>query len=368
MRALGQLAGGVAHDLNQSLGLVAGYGDLALAALTAPEPDLALACEHVRVVVRAARDGGETVKRLLAFARGRTGPQFERVDLRLVLRDVAQLTAPRWRDVAEAEGHRTRVQVEIEGTRVVDGEPAALREALTNLVMNALDALPEGGTVRLCAFERPSHVEVEVIDTGVGMPPEVSARVFEPYYTTKGERGSGLGLAMVFGIVERHGGSIEVASTPGHGTTFRLRLPRAGVAADVSRGSAAAEAPERRLRILAVDDEPGLRRLVEHILRQRGHTVTVASSAEQALEQLARSPFDVVVSDLGLGSGMNGWDLAQQVRDRWPATRFVLVTGWGAALELADARPRGVDAIVAKPYHPGELIAAVRAVVTPVSV
>jgi two-component system, cell cycle sensor histidine kinase and response regulator CckA len=360
LRSLGQLASGVAHDLNQSLGLVVGYGELAAAALGQPEPDLALVRDQLRVLLRAAQDGGETVKRLLAFARGRAGTRVEHVELESVLRDVAQLTEPRWRDVAEAEGRRINVHVETDGRPIVQGDAAALREALTNLVFNALDALPEGGTITLRAVEQRSAVLLEVVDTGHGMSPEVSARVFEPYFTTKGERGSGLGLAIVFGIVEQHGGAIDVASEPGKGTRFCLSFPRAGEPAPAPPSRRQVEEPGRALRILVVDDEPSLGRLAAHILGSHGHQVTVELSAERALEHLANAPFDLVVSDLGLGTGMNGWDLAAQVRERWPGSGFVLVTGWGAALELAEARLRGVQAIVAKPYRAAELLAAVR--------
>jgi PAS domain S-box-containing protein len=362
LRSLGQLANGVAHDLNQSLAMVLGYGELALRGLHHDEPDIGLLREQVEVVVRAARDGGETVKRLLAFGRNREKTQMDSVELADVLGNVAQLTRPRWSSAAQAEGRSVEVRVQVEGAPRVHADAAALREALTSMVLNALDAMPLGGTIVLRGIELASHVQVEVEDTGHGMPAEVAAHIFEPYFTTKGERGSGLGLAMVFAIVDQHGGSIEVSSEPERGTLFRIKLPRADTAAELTPVGPVPRVPEEGMRILVVDDEPSLRLLAHHILRQQGHSVSVSPTAEEALAILAGDPIDVVISDLGLGKGLNGWELADRVRERWPAVKFILVTGWGAALELSDARLRGVHALVAKPYRPAELVAALASV------
>jgi signal transduction histidine kinase len=174
---------------------------------------------------QAALDGGETVERLLLFTRAAPDHDSQIVDLSTVVRDAAQLTAPRWRDAAQADGHPISLDIEVEGTPTIKGSPAQLRELMTNLVFNAVDALPMGGTIRLRVGAEVGHGIIEVADSGVGMSAEVQERVFEPFFTTKGERGTGLGLAMVFGIVEQHGGHIDVRSELGEGTTFRITLP-----------------------------------------------------------------------------------------------------------------------------------------------
>jgi PAS domain S-box-containing protein len=361
LRALGQMASGVAHDLNQSLMLVASYSDLARQALVHDPPNLADLEDLMTTTTQAALDGGETVKRLLLFTRAAPEGESHRVDLSRVVNDAAQLTAPRWRDATQAEGRPISLHVEAEGHPNILGSPARIRELMTNLIFNAVDAMPAGGTIRLLVMARDGRGIVEVVDTGEGMSAEVQARVFEPFFTTKGESGTGLGLAMVFGIVEQHGGHIEVQSEPGIGTTFRMTFPvleEAPMEVDQFPGSDIPVQSARPLRVLTVDDEPMMTKAVVRMLRPSGHLVTAAGSGEEALERLAEQSFDVVVSDMGMGAGMNGWELADMVKRRWPGVRFLLATGWGAALDLAEARTRGVDGILAKPYHPAELLHA----------
>ena len=428
LRALGQMASGIAHDLNQALGLVVGHGELALHHLdppkrwpgappltsrpppspaaargstggspsaapgspgaaasatsgraspfsprragaadtsvsrsslysSSPASGMDAARESIRVMVKAALDGADTVKRLLAFSRAQPEGEAERVDLGALLGDAAKLTAPHWRDDAQAQGRRIELTVDSAGDTTVSGWPASLRETLANLIFNAVDALPEGGTIRLSAGREGERVIAEVADDGVGIEPEVQARVFEPFFTTKGEKGTGLGLAVVFGIVERHGGTIAVESRtagPGRGTTFRLSLP----AAPSGRAQAAVPtldfAPTARLRILTVDDEPELLEMIGMMLGNDGHEVHAAAGGAEALAALEQAPFDLVISDVGM-PGMTGWELAERARQRWPGLRFVLATGWGAEIDPAEARKRGIEAVIAKPFRFNDL-------------
>ncbi len=365
LRALGQLASGVAHDLNQSLALVTGHAELALHALESGEPSTEQLREALTVVLRAALDGAETVTRLLTFARAPSDAGDSLIDLSTLIRETVQLTAPRWRDAAQAEAGPVALEVEIAGTPTIVGSPAAMREALTNLVLNAVDAMPRGGRLRLTARSEQGRAIVEVQDNGTGMPPQVQAKIFEPFYTTKGERGSGLGLAVVFGVVERHKGQISVRSAPNEGSTFRLEFPAAETHSETH------EVPPREpyaapaLDILAVDDEPALARMAALMLEHDGHRVSVATSGEEALRRLAAGHYDLVVSDVGMGEGMNGWELAGHVRERWPGTRVVLATGWGAQIDAEKARSRGVDAVLAKPYRREDLRAALACVRAP---
>jgi CheY-like chemotaxis protein len=359
LRALGEMASGIAHDLNQSLALITGYSEIAYQELNQPVPDIGRVREMVEITARAALEGGEALRGLLSFVSTQeVTPDAEALDAGAVLQEAARLTAPRWRDASQAEGRPIDLEVEIEPGCALNGSPAALREAITNLIFNAVDALPSGGTIRLTACREGDQVILEVRDSGTGIPRDVQSRVFDPFFTTKGERGTGLGLSQVTAIVKRHGGTIELLSAPAHGTTFRLKFPRAATStrrAEHNPVHAAVAIPKRHIRILVVEDEKQLARMAMVVLTQRGHTVVVAPTGEEALEHLEHQRFELIVSDLGLGSGKNGWDLAQAVRARWPETHFVLVTGWGAAIDLKDAQARGVHEVISKPYRIAEL-------------
>jgi PAS domain S-box-containing protein len=350
LRALGQMATGIAHDLNQSLMLVASYSDLARQALVQEPPNLLELENLLTTTTQAALDGGETVKRLLQFTRTAPEQDGQLVDLSTVVHDAAQLTAPRWRDSAQAEGRAINLIIEAEGIPTVLGSPGRLRELMINLIFNAVDALPAGGTIRLRALAEDGQGIVEVVDTGVGMSAADQARAFEPFFTTKGESGTGLGLPMVFGIVEQHRGHIEVRSAPGEGTTIRMRFPLVAASEAAKLASAPAQVQRSRpLRVLTVDDEPMMTKAVVRMLKPLGHVVVVAGSGEEAIEKLTEQTFDVVVSDMGMGAGMDGMELAAAVKHRWPDVRFLLATGWGAAIDPSEARASGVEAIHSKP-------------------
>lgn len=363
LRALGQMASGIAHDLNQQLTLVAGYGDLARQALEDAGGAPPEVLEALRIMTRAAMDGGQTVKRVLTFARGSTGGHPERFDVGTLLREVAQLTAPRWRDVPQVEGRPISLLVEAPPGLEILGWPHALREAVTNLIFNAVDALPRGGSICLRARQDGQRVLVEVVDTGVGMTADVRERLFEPFFTTKGERGTGLGLPGVYGIVQRHGGEIEVTSEPGRGTTVRLSFRlQDHEATRLQALKAGEDAATPTARVLAVDDEPALLQMMKHMLGPAGHEVVVAGSGEEALDILEAEDgrFDVLLTDLGLGAGINGWELIAVVRARWPQICILLATGWGAEIPFDQARTRGVDHVVPKPYRQADLLALLR--------
>lgn len=355
LRALGQMASGIAHDLNQSLGLIAGYSEVARRAIREIPVDSEVLNEALPIISQAAMDGGETVRRLLTFARTEPDGKAELVHLEGLIRDVAQLTAPQWRDASQAAGGPISLQLETSGETTIEGWPISLREALTNLIFNAVDALPGGGTIRIAARRVADEVVLEVTDSGVGMSAEVQERIFEPFFTTKGERGTGLGLAQVFGVVEQHRGSVVVDSTVGVGTTFRITFPAASASQNLLEAEPITRAATRQLRVLAVDDEPSVGNMIRRILHPRGHKVVTANSGEEALEKLAGGRFDVLISDVGMGPGMNGWELVERASASWPALRCVLATGWGAAIDQVEARTKGVDAVIAKPYHPGDL-------------
>ena len=355
LQAIGQMASGVAHDLSQSLALIAGYTDLARETVARLGLDVPQLAEALEIAAHAATDAGESATRLLAFSRSQPAGEAQPVDVGVILREVARLTAPRWRNAAMTEDRPITLRVEVEGRHLaVRGWGSSLREAITNLVFNAVDALPHGGEIRLAAHQVEDGVLIEVADSGIGMPEDVREQAFEPFFTTKGEVGTGLGLYTVRQVIARHGGEIEVESAPGLGTTFCIKLPAAPAAAcseqSQSGDTGRDEAP---LAILVVDDEPRLGQMLRTMLAR--HHVVTATSGQEALEHLAARPFDLVISDLGMGPGMNGWELAERVKRDWPSVRFVLATGWGATISEEEARERGVEAILTKPFSVRQL-------------
>jgi CheY-like chemotaxis protein/anti-sigma regulatory factor (Ser/Thr protein kinase) len=347
------MAGGVAHDVNQTLTLIAGHAELGMRALGEDPVDVARVRDALAAIARAASGSAELTRRLLEPGQDAEPAEPQAIELAELLRDVARFTSPRWRSSAAGEGRAIRVAVEVDGDPIVVGWLAELREALTNLIFNAVDALPRGGTIHLRGRRAGDLVDIEVVDTGVGMTPEVRARVFEPFFTTKGATGTGLGLAQVAGMAERHGGQVAVWSKPGGGTTFRLSLPaspgRRPRPAPFSRPRPAAE--PIGLRVLVVDDEPAVAETLALLLEDEGHSVAVALSAAEALASLAGRPFDLVISDHLLGEGATGLELAAEVRRRWPATPVALLTAWGSPLGRRSVDSAGLAAVLEKPYR-----------------
>jgi CheY-like chemotaxis protein len=277
-----------------------------------------------------------------------------------LLREVAELTGPRWRGAADA-GRHIDLQLAVPGSDLlIEGSRSALREAFTNLIFNAVDALVNGGTITLGAWRMGDRIHAEVSDTGQGIPLELQARIFEPFFTTKGELGTGLGLAQVAGVLTRHGGEISLDSAPGRGSTFCLSFPVSHRRAARAPESAVRQLPSLARRVLAVDDEPKLTAMIAMMLTPQGHKVVQAASAEAALRLLDENgPFDLVISDVSMGSGMSGWDLAERIRARWPGLALALSTGWGAQIDPEEAQRRGIVFILAKPFSMADLRALV---------
>jgi CheY-like chemotaxis protein len=348
LRALGEMAAGVAHDFNNLLSVILGRTELMLRRVR--EADTTRDLEAVR---RAAQDGADTVRRIQEFTRTRRTRTFERVELCDVAREVVELTRPRWELEAQARG--VTYEFTVEGTAPpVAGRPEELREVLTNLITNAVDAMPAGGACRLRLDADGDWAVMSVTDTGVGMAEEMRRRVFEPFFTSKGPRGTGLGLAVSWGIVTRHGGTIEVESTPGQGTTFHMRLPIPVTLPDVVVGLPMTVAP-RPARLLLIEDEPEVQAVLAELLREAGYGVAVAKDGMEGIEHCERESVDVVLSDISM-PGISGWDVAARLRARYPHIPIGFVTGWGDQLDPERLAGAGVDFVVAKPFQAHDIL------------
>jgi PAS domain S-box-containing protein len=356
LAALGQLAGGIAHNFNNQLQAILGYTQLMMRAPGNAE----MVKKGLSVVESAAIGGTETVRRIQEFARLRPGEALVPVDLNQVIRDAITITRPRWEEEIARIGVRLDLDLSLRPVPRINGRPAALTEVFTNLILNAIDAMPHGGRLIIDSRQEASQVIVTVSDTGHGMPESVHRRAFEPFFSTKGERGSGLGLSVSYSIVKRHDGEIRVESQEGAGTTFTLTFPAGTtpVRADAATG---AVRPRRQGRVLLVDDEPRVLHALREMLVAAGHTVTVADSGATALQLFTSRRFDLLLTNLGMAD-MNGWELTERLRREDAGLAVVFITGWG--LQEADhARLRALDVrqCLFKPVNPADLDAAVQA-------
>jgi PAS domain S-box-containing protein len=347
LRALGQMASGIAHDFNNALSPIVAYTELLL---TQPEKlvDQARVTSFLEMIRMAADDATGVVRRLREFYRQHESDDgVEAVRLDDLVAQVVSLTQFRWKDQAQARGADIAIRTDSEHTPPVAGNPADLREALTNLVFNAVDAMPDGGTISIDTRMEGDGVVLSVRDTGQGMTEEVRLRCLDPFFTTKGNLGTGLGLGLVFGIVRRHQGTLAIASAPGAGTTVSVRLPL------WSRSTRPAAAPPRprtapSLRVLVIEDEPLIRRAFIEYLTAGGHTVKTAPDGRAGLEMFRSGAFDLVLTDRALPE-MGGDQVAAAIKQLAPDLPIIMVTGFGDLMNQHGRRPYGVDLVFSKP-------------------
>jgi PAS domain S-box-containing protein len=381
LRGLGQMAAGIAHDMNNTLATVLGQTELLRLRTRSPEIQ-----EGLQILQTAATDGAEVVRRLQDFARQRGGSMLGPCNLATLVSEALEITRPRWHQESRRTGILIETVVDLADLPPIQGNPAEIREALTNLIFNAVDAMPHGGRLAFTARtsespavdSRPSQtsassgtsadappaawVELAVADTGIGMTEEVRRRIFDPFFTTKGLHGTGLGLSVVYGIMERHRGQIDVVSAPGQGATFRLRFrPAAG---PDRRPASLAPPSVRSRRILLVDDDAGVRKTLAGLLRASGQDVLEAGSGTEALDWLRTTPVDLVLTDLGMPD-IPGWDVARAAKARRPDVPVILLTGWGDHAGTEAPRDTGVDRVLAKPVPRDALLTVISELTEP---
>jgi signal transduction histidine kinase len=342
LNALGELAGGVAHNFNNILAAILGRTQLLL-----QNASDASQRRQLEVIEQAALDGAQAVRRVQEFTRLRQDECFEAVDVQEMLQGVLELTRPAWEAESKRRGIALTAALDVRPGQLVAGHASELREVFTNLVLNALDAMPWGGTLTLSSADADGQVCIRVTDTGVGMDAETRGRIFDPFFTTKPVKGTGLGLSVAYGIIGRHRGRIEVESESGRGSVFSVWLPAA--LAPPAEPEVAPDVPLRRLRVLAVDDEEPVAQVLGDLLAVLGQDVEIALGGAAGLARYSPERFDVVFTDLGMPD-VNGWDVVQTVKSRSPETPVVVVTGWGAQIEGGALHARGADHVIPKPF------------------
>ncbi len=355
LRAMGELASGVAHDFNNSLAAILGRTQLLMNHITY-EPHL----RSLQLIEQAAHDSAQVVRRILDFARFRTESKFSPVNVNALVNDVVELTRHKWYDEAHIKGQRIDVSTHLDEVPSVLGNYSDLREVLTNLVINAYQAIPKDGSIQVSTRQMGDQVCIEVADTGVGMSPEMKKRVFEPFFTSKGAAGTGLGLSIAYGIISRHHGKIEIESEEGVGTAVRVLLPVAeGVAVVEESQVRSLPQSQRKARILVIEDEPLIRETLADMLAMAGHQVTLASDGEGGLAQFKQGRFDIIFTDLGM-PGTSGWEVARAIKQQQPSVPVVMVTGWGVGIDREELERNKVDQVLPKPFDIDQVLNLVR--------
>lgn len=344
MAALGELSFGVAHNVNNML-----TGILGRAQLLMRTSDREKTLKGLDLIIKSAEDGAHIIKRIQDFARERPSREFQSICVGELMKEVCEMTKPRW----EVRQEGIRCTVNPSCSSIVMGDPVELREVLVNMIYNAVDAMPGGGEIQLDAYQVNGRVIMSIADNGTGMSPEVKTRLFNPFFSTKGKAGTGMGLAVSFGIVRRHDGSIEVDSEVGKGTTFRISLPLANDTSAHATGSfnsSAASGP-RPVRLLVVDDEINVRDVLAESLKAEGCEVVVAENGQVALEifDQCNGEFDAVFTDIGMPD-MNGWELATAIRRRSESIALAIVSGWADAISCDTRNVVKADWVVSKPF------------------
>jgi PAS domain S-box-containing protein len=355
LKAIGDLASGVAHDFNNLLGVVIGRTQLLQLRATDQKVKTDL-----DIILKAALDGAETVKRLQDFAKQKVEDNVSAIDVNMIIEDTIQLTQTKWKDSAQQKGVKIEIIKELDRLPIVLGSGAELREILTNLILNAVDAMPDGGTLAIRTINKDRLFSIEVEDSGMGMDEKTKAKIFDPFFSTKGEKGTGLGLAMVKILITKRQGDIAVKSQLGAGTKFIITFPKINIENEVQ--SIATQMPRppdhkelsEQLNVLIIDDEEEIRILLAEILREADYNVVLASDGREGVEKFKSNKIDIVFTDLGMPE-MNGWQVAKAIKGLNSIVPVILISGWGRDLKDQDISNTGVDFLASKPFHIDEI-------------
>ena len=365
LSALGELAGGVAHDFNNMLAAILGRVQL-LRMHNSPLPGVREKRKSVRelqkgleIIEKAAMDGAETVRRIQEFSRRRSDDKdFTRVDVNELINSALEFTRMRWKNAAESKGIKIVVEKDFSPIPPTIGSGAELREVFTNLLNNALDAMPHGGRITFKTIKEDNYICVAVKDTGSGIPKAVREKIFDPFFTTRGPQSTGLGLSVSYGIISRHRGAITVDSIEGEGTTFTIKLPILEKAIKEEKIEFK-PGQKRKARILVIDDEEGVRNVLNDILTDAGHEVEIAGDGIQGIELFERKEFDLVFTDLGMPV-VSGWQVAERIKGINRKVPIALITGWNVDLEESEMTSSCIDLIIKKPFAVDQVLRLVQ--------
>ena len=365
LRGLGEMAGGVAHDFNNVLAAILGRAQLLKLHLGEfPGAERRKSYQELKqgleVIERAAADGAETVRRVQEFARIRPDDKdMAAVNLNEVIEHAIEFTRPRWKDEAELKGIQYVIEKQLSPVPAILGSAAELREVLTNLINNAMDAMPDGGTISIKTFPEKTQVCMLVGDSGTGMPKHLMERIFDPFFTTKGPQSTGLGMSVSYGIVTRHQGAISVDSEEGKGTVFTIKFPVREIEKQETEVTPETGGDMQKAAILIIEDEEDVRTLLQDILTMQGHAVVVAQDGREGVALFKTGAFDLVFTDLGM-PGMSGWEVAKVIRAIDLQVSIAIITGWDIHMDKEALEESGVNRIIQKPFTVDVIVRLVR--------
>jgi signal transduction histidine kinase/CheY-like chemotaxis protein len=343
LSALGQISSGVAHDFNNVLTVVLGRVQLLKRQITNPYH-----LNSLNMIEKSALDGAAKVRKIQEFSRPKQDNLTETIDLKKLVEETVEITRPKWDTASKVKGILIEPILNLEGNLYILGNSSDLRNAFTNIIFNAVDAMPDGGIIAISGSRQLDVVTLVFRDTGIGMTPEVIEKIYDPFFTTKEVgKGTGLGMSEVYGIIKRHKGRIDIDSQLGRGSSFIITYTSIDkIEEKVTLQKQTETVPSR---ILVIDDEEYVIEVLNDILTEFGHRVTSTTSALDAIEKVRQNPFEIVITDLGLPH-MNGYQIAREVKNINSAIQVILVTGWAVNILEDKKMEKTVDFIVNKPF------------------
>lgn len=359
LRALGEMASGVAHDFNNALAAILGNTQLLI--YTVKEKEV---IESLKIIEKVARDSANTVKRLQGFTRRKIDGEIDKVDVNLAINDVIEITKPKWKNEMQAKGINIEISTDLKAVNNARGNPSELKEVITNLIFNSIEALPQGGRIEIKTFDKNEKVFIEVSDNGIGINEDVRKKIFEPFFTTKPFTNSGLGLSLSYGIIKRFEGNIFVESEEGEGSIFTIELPAVKVQDEHKSTDNILEFTNngKKAKILIIEDEEMVRDVINKIVSKEGHEVTIAKDGEEGIRLFKEKRFDIVLTDLGM-PGFSGWDVCKIIKNIDPKITIGMITGWGMELNQDRLRDYGVDFLISKPFDTKNILAHLKKVI-----
>lgn len=350
LRAIGEISSGVAHDFNNSLAIILGNVQLLLGSINDPKMN-----SRLEAIEQAALDSAETVRRIREFTKIHPDEPFSPIDLNLIISKVVEMLEPNCKEFMHSRDCQLDVVTNLQPGVFATGNASEIREVITNILLNAVQAMPNGGTITISTGWDESQVWVKVVDTGIGMSDEVIRRAFDPFFTTKGVEGTGLGLSVTYGIIKQHNGRIDIQSHLNQGSVVSIFLPGAFVTIiDDYDVSVSSQNDTNSLSILIVDDEQKFSEVLSDMLSAHGHIVKIANRGTAAIQIFSEESFDLVITDLGMPE-MSGWQVAKKVKDIKPDTPVILLTGWGTRVDEEMLVESGIDLVVSKPVKMADI-------------